>query len=469
MSTISGLTFSLTTADNLVTRAISYGVDENGNYTTQKVNTDGTISIDNGATSTGNSTEDILTGGATFSGLAELNEFPDVMVVVKTDLDGILYADFSSDGVNWDSTLTFYYYTAGNYTTHVLVKGARYFRVRFVNTTVSTQSYIRLYTYYGSFNPISAPLNQSISQDQDATIVRSVGVGQQPDGNYLNNLGDGLGFSTTSLLANGATYDSGILSLIGYTQVQTQILSSHIGDITIDFCSDSAGTDILRTLAIPYTELNILQVFAAPAFTPYVRYRFNNDSGSTQTDFYFDTKFITKAISGQILGLSAFISPLMVANLGRNVIVGVNGDGGYQNVSTVQTSNNSGTYNSLQVVSGARPSEIFGRSSVALVLNAITASGSIHTVTAENDFYVTDILLTILNTSTSQTGVLRFENGNGGTVIIPFLTAQGKTNEPQLTTITHSFIEPIIFTTEVYLTISSGTLTISGVIKGYEE
>jgi hypothetical protein len=62
-------------------------------------------------------------------------------------------------------------------------------------------------------------------------------------------------------------------------------------------------------------------MFSAPAFTPYVRYRFTADEAG-QADFYFDTKFLTTALSAQVLGADAFISSAMSASLTRSVLVG---------------------------------------------------------------------------------------------------------------------------------------------------
>lgn len=150
--------------------------------------------------------------------------------------------------------------------------------------------------------------------------------------------GPELGFSTTALLANGATYDSTVLDLSDFTQVQTHILSDVDGTIVIDFIEDSGGTDILRTLTIPYTGGSGYQTFSAPAFTPYVRYRFTADEAG-QSDFYFDTKFLRTALSSQILGVDAFISPLMTATLGRSVLVGKTSGGTFNNVAIEPVTN----------------------------------------------------------------------------------------------------------------------------------
>ena len=150
--------------------------------------------------------------------------------------------------------------------------------------------------------------------------------------------GPSLAFSTTALLANGATYDSTVLDLQNFTQVQTHVLSDVDGTIVIDFVQDSGGTDVLRTLTIPYTGGSGYQAFSAPAFTPYVRYRFTADEVG-QADFYFDTKFLRTALSAQVLGADAFISPTMTTSLARSILVGKTSGGAYNNVAIEPVSN----------------------------------------------------------------------------------------------------------------------------------
>lgn len=61
----------------------------------------------NTETSSGNSTTTSLANGATFTGTAEQTTHPDVMVSVKTDQNATYYLEFSNDGTNWDTSLTF--------------------------------------------------------------------------------------------------------------------------------------------------------------------------------------------------------------------------------------------------------------------------------------------------------------------------------------------------------------------------
>lgn len=55
-----------------------------------------------GTLSTTNNSTTPLTAGATFTGTAEQNNFPDVYISCVTDQAGTLYFDFSNDGTNWN-------------------------------------------------------------------------------------------------------------------------------------------------------------------------------------------------------------------------------------------------------------------------------------------------------------------------------------------------------------------------------
>jgi len=122
--------------------------------------------------STGNTTTTPLSSAATYTGTWELNGLADVMVSCQTDNTGTLYFDFSVDMSNYSTFPTAGFKVAsGIHEFHTAVKGARWFRVRLVNDT-GAQSYLRLYTYYGDFRQGNLPMNQSISPDADAIVVR---------------------------------------------------------------------------------------------------------------------------------------------------------------------------------------------------------------------------------------------------------------------------------------------------------
>ncbi len=119
-----------------------------------------------------NSTSTPLTIGQTFVGTGELSTAPSVMVSVATDQNGVFYAEFSQDNVNWETSLSFEYQTDRINPPHIFEKGYRYFRVRFENNSGVNQTFLRITTSFGSFQKLTSPINGSLSDNFDATVVR---------------------------------------------------------------------------------------------------------------------------------------------------------------------------------------------------------------------------------------------------------------------------------------------------------
>jgi hypothetical protein len=124
----------------------------------------------------------------------------------------------------------------------------------------------------------------------------------------------------------------------------------------------------------------------------------------------------------------------------------------------------------MQVVNGARPSQLFGRTAVSIVVDGVSASSLLHTVTADKTFYVTDINLTVDNDDTVA-GVLKLENGiiAAQPVVTCYMIADPPGASSSNTVISHSYVEPLEFDTGVWLNESAGTLIVCGTINGYEE
>ena len=102
-----------------------------------------------GFLSTSNNSTTILAGAATFTGVGEQNETPDVFCSCYADVAGTLYFDFSDDGTDWRAHPTDgYTISAGIHEFHIARKGPLYFRVRYVNGA-SAQATFQLYTYFG--------------------------------------------------------------------------------------------------------------------------------------------------------------------------------------------------------------------------------------------------------------------------------------------------------------------------------
>ena len=121
-----------------------------------------------------NSTDVALSGGATYTGTWERAPRSMVMVQSYSDVSGTLYFDFSTDGVNADSTFPVLgVVTSANVpTVQPAAVGGRYFRARYVNGS-GAQSTFRLESSYSDFTNFYSPLNQSYNLTSPATLTRS--------------------------------------------------------------------------------------------------------------------------------------------------------------------------------------------------------------------------------------------------------------------------------------------------------
>ena len=120
-----------------------------------------------------NSTATPLSSGATFTGeWTDGIAYDDLVVAAASDQNGTLRVQFSTDGVNVDSTLTRQYRTDLIEVPHRFTITRRYFRVTFENTSASTQTNLRLQPLVGNYSPLNAPIGSTLAQDFDATVVR---------------------------------------------------------------------------------------------------------------------------------------------------------------------------------------------------------------------------------------------------------------------------------------------------------
>lgn len=206
--------------------------------------------------STGNSSDDILLNGSEFTGLGELNAYESVFVSIATDQNGTFYIEFSADGSNWDTSLSYKYDTSRINPPHVFEKGYRYFRVRFVNDSGSDQTFFRLVTSYGSYGKLTSPINGTVSENFDATVVRpteyhsEVAMGKRQGRNTVNKFGYNLDVDTGAggeiIAAWGGSFDP-LTDIMQTAQTFT---------VSYNNSTDGSGQDGARMLQIIYIDEN---------------------------------------------------------------------------------------------------------------------------------------------------------------------------------------------------------------------
>jgi hypothetical protein len=255
-----------TTNETLITVSNASGIFSAGQ--TIKINSEYMIIIsiatndltvsrgDFGSTASTHNSGDIVTGA--YVGTYELNRQVDCMVSLKSGISGTEYFDFSNDAINDDTfPVTGFNVSPNIHEFHTAVKGQRYFRIRFdvdrSDTSELSEATFRVYTYFGNYRLGNLPLNQSISEDADSIVVRSVGIGQEPDNTYSNIKKDGTAFVTTNNLQG--------------TTLQQNINDTEIGNITVGDTTNfpSSGYVVIENEIVEYdiivdsTTLNIIQ------------------------------------------------------------------------------------------------------------------------------------------------------------------------------------------------------------------
>jgi len=124
-------------------------------------------------TSEVNSRNTPLGAGEVWTSDGEFGPYTHAAVYWKTDADGYISVQVSSDdGENWDSGLS-YQVKSGVPGYHILQKNNRKVRVVFTNGDVA-QTYLRLVLDYGDYIQGTSPLNLSLSNDADAILVKNI-------------------------------------------------------------------------------------------------------------------------------------------------------------------------------------------------------------------------------------------------------------------------------------------------------
>lgn len=121
---------------------------------------------------TESSTTTALNNGQTFTGtFVDVSAYSSMVVACLTDQSGVLYVDYSPDGTNTDSTLSFTV-AANTNEVHRITNTRQYMRVRFTNNSGANQTFLRLQTMIGAQQSLTSALNSTVQRDADTLLVR---------------------------------------------------------------------------------------------------------------------------------------------------------------------------------------------------------------------------------------------------------------------------------------------------------
>jgi hypothetical protein len=161
--------------------------------------------------------------------------------------------EFSPDGPNWDSSLSFAV-AAGTNEIHRLTVTRRYFRCRFTNTSASNQTYFRLQCLAGSQAALTSALNSVIQSDADALLVRPLDFNLMvAEGLYQsrnNTIKDGINFDIDSgSVPEDITNEGGLYAGFPAAAAAAEIVVAGADTGTVYYSYMATDTDLDYTFA----------------------------------------------------------------------------------------------------------------------------------------------------------------------------------------------------------------------------
>lgn len=282
--------------------------------------------------------------------------------------------------------------------------------------------------------------------------------------------------SSTAALTASATFTGSFVDISVYDGVSVLVDGTSggtaPGTLKMQFSHD--GSTVHRSIDISVGDVAQTPPRTLGTVAQFFRVIYVN-GGTAQTTFDLQTMFH----AGQVTLVSRLDSVVGDTEDVRNVRSFVAGldvlAGSYSNVSVASSTNDAGTYNALQVATGARPSQLPGRTAVRYALDHLTApalvdqpDGAGQWATGET-LYITDLILAVENSS--GTGALDIYDGTtaAGTLVLPLNIADPVGGASATTVINQSLSEALAFTTGLFLNEADGVLDIAGVLVGYTE
>lgn len=276
---------------------------------------------------------------------APVDTYSGITIIAKgksaTTAPGTLLTQFSATGDYITQSVAINVEDISMFPPRTLGCIARYFRVIYANVgntelgvpDASPLQYMELQTHFTNTQvSVVSQLNQSLVGNEDVTTTRSVIVGQDPTGQFVNQKQDGYVFSVENV--EKLPFDSGILDIAGYSQIQLEVYSDAPGVVAGIWFKDRAMSQVIRRFSLPFAAqpdgTYQLVNTSAPAYTRFLKVTYTSSASPTQIMLRF--KVLTKAITGQVMGVTDFIAPNMASNLQRSITVGAQPDGDFVNL-----------------------------------------------------------------------------------------------------------------------------------------
>ena len=199
----------------------------------------------------------------------------------------------------------------------------RFYRMVVCNDSGTTASEYRAYSVAApeSTEGVTTAIDQPVFGFFPANVNRSVIMGRQPDGDYVNTPATGLAYDvdgnaieTTTPLAPSGTYQSGWIDTDGFDEIEVAVITDQVSasdGILVEFTDDANGSQTVRgTETFTFTQTDVvagsLTVRTAPQMDGF-RITYTN-GGVAQGSFYLSVTLRADATSLPRAPLSGAVS-----------------------------------------------------------------------------------------------------------------------------------------------------------------
>lgn len=145
-------------------------------------------------------TNALLANGVFTSEVYDVSQYAASIFALKASADGTFVVQYSVNGEDWDSTLSYTYTVGETFVPHVLQNARSYMRVVYTNGSVA-QTYFRFEVMVGLRTALTSKLDSVVEPQADAAIVRSISE------EHMIAAGLYSGWSITNKFGQNATVD----------------------------------------------------------------------------------------------------------------------------------------------------------------------------------------------------------------------------------------------------------------------
>lgn len=283
-----------------------------------------------------------LAASGTFQGVSEdVSKYGRAGIAIKSDnaTDGVLTIEVSHDNVKW-SAIPRTWENTSIAQPHMWVIVEKYFRIKYVNgTTEATNLSIQVQYSSNSDILLGHQLNETLIDETEAIITRSVAVAQNPNNVYINNSASGVdngNSSSTNLTAATSLVFTGTwLDISNYVGISVLVEGAASGTVagTLQMQFSHDGVNVHRDVTVNDVDVENTQPRTLGVIAQYFRVIYTAASDLTafdiQTMLHMQQVQLVSRLNQSLTGTED------VTNV-RSIMTGVDLNGVYQNVETLQ-------------------------------------------------------------------------------------------------------------------------------------